>query len=84
MIDRATFPRDKICGDGVSGWVVSVLAELDGDLLMKLHELRPAVQQGLEGPKAHADALGVVQAVHADDHRPALQGGFEPPHRREP
>lgn len=38
LADKASFPRDKICGDGISGWVVSVLAELDEDLLLKLNK----------------------------------------------
>ncbi len=37
LADKAVFPRDKICGDGISGWVVSVLAELDDALLWKLN-----------------------------------------------
>jgi len=37
LADKAKFPRDKICGDGISGWVVSVLSELDRDLLMDLN-----------------------------------------------
>jgi len=36
LIDKATFPRDKICGDGISGWVVTILNELDKDLLIRL------------------------------------------------
>src|SRR5512143_2855612 len=28
LLDRATFPRDKTCGDGISGRSVSVLSEL--------------------------------------------------------
>ena len=36
LTDKAKFPRDKICGDGISGWVVSVLYELDKDLLLRL------------------------------------------------
>ncbi|MCF8368357.1 MAG: geranylgeranyl reductase family protein [Bacteroidales bacterium] len=37
LIDKAVFPRDKICGDGISGWVLSVLSKLDKDLLLKLN-----------------------------------------------
>jgi len=33
LVDKATFPRDKICGDGISGWVVTILNELDEDML---------------------------------------------------
>ena len=29
LVDKATFPRDKICGDGLSGWVLSTLNKLD-------------------------------------------------------
>jgi len=36
LIDKAKFPRDKICGDGISGWVNTVLNELDNDLLIHL------------------------------------------------
>jgi len=36
LIDKAQFPRDKICGDGISGWVLTILNELDNSLLNKL------------------------------------------------
>lgn len=29
LVDKEHFPRNKICGDGISGWVVSVMNELD-------------------------------------------------------
>ncbi len=29
LIDKESFPRDKICGDGLSGWVISMLYKLD-------------------------------------------------------
>jgi len=38
LIDKATFPRDKICGDGISGWVLSVLAKLDKEFLNRLNQ----------------------------------------------
>lgn len=38
LIDKASFPRDKICGDGISGWVLSVLDKLDKDLLLRLND----------------------------------------------
>jgi geranylgeranyl reductase family protein len=38
LIDKAKFPRDKICGDGISGWVVTVLKELDENLLKQLNK----------------------------------------------
>jgi menaquinone-9 beta-reductase len=36
ITDKAAFPRDKICGDGISGWVLSVLSELDTTLPERL------------------------------------------------
>lgn len=33
LLDQAVFPRDKVCGDGLSGKVVSVLNKLDTDLV---------------------------------------------------
>jgi geranylgeranyl reductase family protein len=32
LIDKASFPRDKICGDGISGWVLNILNKLDPDI----------------------------------------------------
>ncbi len=37
LIDKAKFPRDKICGDGISGWVLSVLDKLDKEILFRLN-----------------------------------------------
>lgn len=36
LVDKAKFPRDKICGDGISGWVLTILHELDKELLLRL------------------------------------------------
>jgi geranylgeranyl reductase family protein len=36
LVDKAKFPRDKICGDGISGWVLTILKELDLDILQRL------------------------------------------------
>ena len=37
LVDKATFPRDKICGDALSGKVVEVLKKLDPSLISQLH-----------------------------------------------
>ena len=39
LIDKATFPRDKICGDAISGKVTTLLNRLDPDLLHRFHQL---------------------------------------------
>ncbi|MBK8487016.1 MAG: geranylgeranyl reductase family protein [Bacteroidetes bacterium] len=36
VIDKATFPRDKICGDALSGKVVEVLNRLDKNIIPQL------------------------------------------------
>ncbi len=33
IVDQATFPRDKVCGDGLSGWALSMLKKLDPSLV---------------------------------------------------
>ncbi|TSA34787.1 MAG: NAD(P)/FAD-dependent oxidoreductase [Porphyromonadaceae bacterium] len=39
LIEKETFPRDKICGDGLSGWVVSMVRRINPELLRKLQSL---------------------------------------------
>jgi geranylgeranyl reductase family protein len=36
ILDKATFPRDKVCGDALSGKVVSVLNKLDTSLISEI------------------------------------------------
>ena len=36
ILDKATFPRDKVCGDGLSGKVVSVLKKLDASIITEI------------------------------------------------
>ena len=38
IFDKAVFPRDKICGDGLSGKVVYYLRQMNSDVLKKLNE----------------------------------------------
>jgi menaquinone-9 beta-reductase len=37
LVDKETFPRDKICGDALSGKVVEVLKKLDPEILSRLN-----------------------------------------------
>jgi menaquinone-9 beta-reductase len=57
LADKATFPRDKICGDGISGWVLSVLGELDQELLERL-SIQPFVY--------HSYGIRVVAPNHRE------------------
>ena len=53
LIDKETFPRDKICGDALSGKSVAVLRELD--LLEKTQNL----------PGAHIQSIVFSSPDHA-------------------
>ncbi|MEZ4986133.1 MAG: geranylgeranyl reductase family protein [Saprospiraceae bacterium] len=39
LIDKASFPRDKVCGDAVSGKVTTLLGRLDPDMLQRFRQL---------------------------------------------
>jgi len=41
LLDKATFPRDKICGDAVPGAALKALARLDSAYRVALSDLRP-------------------------------------------
>ncbi|MBX2842134.1 MAG: NAD(P)/FAD-dependent oxidoreductase [Flammeovirgaceae bacterium] len=36
LVDKDVFPRDKICGDGISGWVLNIMNKLNPELNKKL------------------------------------------------
>ena len=55
LVDKATFPRDKVCGDALSGKVVSILHELD--LLEQVAQLPGAtIREVVFGSPDHVDA----------------------------
>lgn len=39
VVDKASFPRDKICGDAISGKVTTLLQRLDPKMLERFHQL---------------------------------------------
>ena len=49
LIDKATFPRDKVCGDAISGKVSTLLNRLDPHILERFNQ-RP-IQAGVWGIK---------------------------------
>jgi geranylgeranyl reductase family protein len=38
IVDKAVFPRDKVCGDGLSGKVVSVMEKIDPEMAMRFRK----------------------------------------------
>ena len=39
VVDKAIFPRDKICGDGLSGKVITILNRIDPEIVKRLEKL---------------------------------------------
>jgi len=49
LIDKSGFPRDKVCGDAISGKVTTLLKRLDPDILQRFH-----------GEPIHSSIFGVT------------------------
>ncbi len=74
LVDKARFPRDKICGDALSGKVVSILHELG--LLHKVARLPGAtIREVVFGSPDHVDAR---VDLHRYDHRDRATGKILP------
>lgn len=41
LLDKATFPRDKVCGDAISGKVITVLNRINPDIIKRFKEKSP-------------------------------------------
>ena len=39
LIDKSTFPRDKVCGDAISGKVTTLISRLDPAMMERFHDL---------------------------------------------
>lgn len=70
LIEKETFPRDKICGDGLSGWVVTMVRRIDPGLLLKLQALPgqlPSHGVRFFAPNMQSVALPYRNAKFPDD-----------------
>ncbi len=70
LIEKGTFPRDKICGDGLSGWVLSMLRRIDPQLLMKLQahpRQLPSFGVRFFGPNLRSLSIPYRSAKYPDD-----------------
>jgi geranylgeranyl reductase family protein len=68
LIDAADFPRDKVCGDGVSPASVGVLESMGlGDLHPCVHEISTAVLVGPRGDSCRGVTGGTGWAVRRRD-----------------
>ena len=60
LLDKAVFPRDKICGDALSGKVVSVLKYMDPELEASLHAFPEKLDSwGIRFFAPNGDALDI-------------------------
>src|SRR5512143_1490877 len=70
LLDRATFPRDKTCGDGISGRSVSVLNELG--LMGQVSKIEQADMYGV----TFSSPAGKVVAIAAPKDSNGMPPGF--------
>ncbi len=66
LIDKAKFPRDKICGDALSGKVVSILNKLNPGLVNQLSS--SSIQVGSYGVKFFAPNLKNIRIPFKKDY----------------
>jgi geranylgeranyl reductase family protein len=70
LIDKETFPRNKICGDGLSGWAVNMVRRLDPLLLKKLQSMPgqlPSSGVRFFAPNMKSIALPIRNQKYPDD-----------------
>ncbi|EMR04715.1 NAD(P)/FAD-dependent oxidoreductase [Cesiribacter andamanensis] len=68
LVDKAVFPRDKICGDGLSGWSVAMLNRLNPALKEQLAGSREALPSW--GARFVAPNRQVLDVPFVDRHQP--------------
>jgi geranylgeranyl reductase family protein len=76
IIDKSAFPRDKICGDALSGKVVEVLKKYDKNIIHKMTQ-RPADFLGSWGvkfvaPNGKALDIPFKQNMNQEPHAPGF------------
>ncbi|WP_224999956.1 NAD(P)/FAD-dependent oxidoreductase [Cesiribacter sp. SM1] len=71
LVDKARFPRDKICGDGLSGWSVAMLNRLAPELKEALAAAPAALPSW--GARFVAPNRQVLDVPFVDRHLPQAQ-----------
>lgn len=70
LIEKETFPREKICGDGLSGWVVTMLRRIDPGLLKKLQDhpkQLPSYGVRFFAPNCRSLSIPYISAKYPDE-----------------
>jgi geranylgeranyl reductase family protein len=78
VIDKSTFPRDKICGDALSGKVVEVLDDLDPTIIPRLMLESQLGSHGVTFVAPNLKALRVPFRSAAEGHK-SNGNGTTPP-----
>ena len=72
VVDKAVFPRDKVCGDAISGKAVTILRRIDPGIVERF-ELATAEQSSVWGIRFGAPNGKVIDVPfsrkHAQHHR---------------
>ncbi|AHM61544.1 geranylgeranyl reductase [Flammeovirgaceae bacterium 311] len=71
LVDKARFPRDKVCGDGLSGWSVAMLNRLNPQLKEQLAAAPAALPSW--GARFVAPNRQVLDVPFVDRHLPQAQ-----------
>lgn len=74
LIEKETFPRDKICGDGLTPWVVTMLYKLDPSLVEELRNSTHAL--GWSGVQIMAPNYSVLDIDDFYRKRPGESPGY--------
>jgi geranylgeranyl reductase family protein len=74
IVDKAIFPRDKVCGDGISGRIPELLRELDPALYERFHQ-HADIHIGTWGVRFFAHDSNILEApfysgYDTKNHRP--------------
>ena len=71
VVDKAVFPRDKVCGDAISGKAVTILRRIDPGIVERF-ELATAEQSSVWGIRFGAPNGKVIDVPFRPDYDPAI------------
>ncbi len=74
LIDKERFPRDKICGDGLSGWVLYMLDRLNPEWTRELASMDGAQPSG--AIRFYAPNLKQITLPYRNKYHPGLAPGY--------
>ncbi|XZF12393.1 NAD(P)/FAD-dependent oxidoreductase [Chitinophagaceae bacterium MMS25-I14] len=77
IVDKAVFPRDKVCGDGLSGKVLLALNRIDKNIVERLSHFKPALDSwGVTFMAPNHASVDIAYKKDYDKTEEALPAGF--------